>query len=258
MTPQDALCELLARLGASKGAAVLISEEELSRWPAAAVKAMKSEKLLLKARHATSVVCPGCEQACTMPVHTRPAETRIAAPFIVCDKRSDINRVAVPISRLEQWRASGLAMADMLAALLGLRRPDSSDTSTGRREVGIFKGAKGSSHLVLLADGRLTLTLAGHSIALADILTHEGNGFELDKRTLFRLLDRPVGSAGDAESAAQRRARIKKRVQTEKDKGNRAFLKTVAEMEGISVPRLKQLLYPKSTPLKPKFGRSAY
>jgi hypothetical protein len=43
MTPQDALCKLLARLGASKGAAVLISEEELSQWPAAAVRAMKSQ-----------------------------------------------------------------------------------------------------------------------------------------------------------------------------------------------------------------------
>src|SRR5271169_6343007 len=105
----------------------LVSDEELSHWPAAAVKAMKSEKLLVKARPATSVVCPGCEQECVMPVHTSPTETQNAAPFIVCDKRSDINRVAVPISRLEQWQASGLAIADLLAALLGLRRPDPSD-----------------------------------------------------------------------------------------------------------------------------------
>ncbi len=130
--------------------------------------------------------------------------------------------------------------------------------SMGRREVGIFKGGKGSSHLVLLADGRLTLTLAGHSIALADILTLEGNGFKLDKQTLIRLVDKPIGRAGDAESAAQRRERIKKRVQTEKQKGNRAFLKTVAETEGISVSRLKQLLQADPTRPKPKFGRSAY
>jgi hypothetical protein len=258
MTPQDSFFELLARLGASKGATLLISEEELSYWPQAAVTAMKSEKLLVKGCPAISVVCPGCEQECVMPVHIRPTETRVAAPFIVCDKRSDINRVAVPISRLEQWQASGLAIADLLAALLDLRRPDPGDTPTGRWEVGVFKGAKGSSHLVLWADGRLTLTLAGHSIALADILAFESDGFKLDKRTLVQLVDKPIAGAGDAESATQRRARLKKRVQTEKDKGNRAFLKTVAEMEGISVPRLKQLLSPKSTPLKPKFGRSAY
>ena len=35
MTPLDALLELLERVGASRGAAALVSEEELSRWPAA-------------------------------------------------------------------------------------------------------------------------------------------------------------------------------------------------------------------------------
>jgi hypothetical protein len=133
-----------------------------------------------------------------MPVHTRPSEIRIASPFIVYDKRSDINRVAVPISRLEQWQASGLAMTDMLVPCSACDRPDSSDASKGRREVGILKGAKGSSYLVFLADGRLTLTLAGHSIPLADILTLEGNGFKLDKRTLIRFVDSPIGGAGDA------------------------------------------------------------
>ena len=106
----------------------------------------------------------------------------------------------------------------------------------------MFKGAKHSSHLVLLADGRLTLRLAGHSIALDDVLELESNGFKLAERTLIRLVDKPVAGAGDAESAAQRRTRLKKRVQMEKNKGNKSFLKTVAQEEGISVSRLKQLL----------------
>ena len=62
MTPQDALTELLARLGANNGAAVLVSEKELSGWPAAAIQAMKSQKLLVKAEPASSAVCPGCER----------------------------------------------------------------------------------------------------------------------------------------------------------------------------------------------------
>jgi hypothetical protein len=258
MTPQDALCELLARLGASKGAAVLISGEELNHWPAVAVRAMKSQNLLAKAHPAASVVCPGCEQECVMPVYTLSHETRDPAAFIVCDKRRDINRVRVPIRRLEQWRVSAISITELITGLLGLRRPDPSDTVTGRLEIGLLRGGKGSSHLVLLANGRLTLTLAGHSIALADVLTLEDSGFKLDKQTLIRLVDKPIGRAGDAESAAQRRERIKKRVQTEKQKGNKAFLKTVAETEGISVPRLKQLLQADPTRPRPKFGRSAY
>jgi hypothetical protein len=73
MTPLEAIVELLARLGASHGAPVLVGEQELSHWPGAAVKALKSQKLLVRARPASSVVCPGCEQECVMPVQTLSA-----------------------------------------------------------------------------------------------------------------------------------------------------------------------------------------
>lgn len=56
MTPHDVLIELLARLGASDGAAVLVSEHELSQWPGAAVSTMKAQRLLTKARSASSAV----------------------------------------------------------------------------------------------------------------------------------------------------------------------------------------------------------
>ena len=54
----------------------------------------------------------------------------------------------------------------------------------------MFKGAKRASHVLLLADGRLTLCLGGHSIALADILTFDGKDFRVDKRTLVPLVDK--------------------------------------------------------------------
>jgi hypothetical protein len=249
MTPEAALIELLERVGARHGAAVVVGDHELSAWPGAAVAAMKSHGLITKARPASSAICPGCERECVMPVHILPHPTGPAA-FIVCDKRSDINRVAVPISRLEQWQASGASIADLLAALLGLRRPGAGDGDDERWEIGMFKGATHSSHLVLLAGGRLTLSLAGHSIALADVLALEGNAFKVDKRTLIRLVDQPIAGAGDSESAAQRRERLKKRVQAVKAKGAKAFLKAVAEEEGISVSRLKQLLKEELEPTK--------
>lgn len=177
-----------------------------------------------------------------MPVHTLTHEGRIPDSFIVCDKRDDINRVPLPISLLEQWQVTGASIAELVASLLGLRRPDVGERSTERWEVGVLKGAKHSSHVVLLAEGRLSLSLAGHSIALSEILVIEGSNFKLDKRALIRLVDKPAGGAGDVESAAQRRSRLKKRVQEYKDKGNKAFLKTAAEDEGISVSRLKQIL----------------
>ena len=241
MTPEAVLVELLDRIGAHRGGAVVISAQELSAWPGAAVAAMKSQGLLTRARPATSAVCPGCERECAMPVHVLTDPARGPEAFIVCDKRSDINRVPVPIAGLEQWQASGDSIASVLAGLLGLRR-SVAGTDAARWEVGILKGAKHSSHLVLIADGKLTLSLAGHSVPVADVLALEGNAFQVDRRLLSRLVDQPIAGAGDVESAAQRRERVKKRVAALKAKGVKGFLKSVAAEEGISVSRVKQLL----------------
>ncbi len=121
MTPLDALLELLERVGASRDAAALVSEEELSRWPAEAVRELKAKKLLQRASPAVSVVCPGCEQECVMPVHTPSAGAGAAASFVVCDKRDDINRVAVSAERLRQWRCGAEAVGAFVAQSLGLR-----------------------------------------------------------------------------------------------------------------------------------------
>lgn len=240
MTPADAFHELLARLGASYGAAVLVSDEELNQWPETAVLAMKKAGLLSSASPASSVVCPGCEQQCHMPVHTLPAGNSHAAFFVVCDKRDDINRVPVSEAMLKRWSTSLRVLAGLVTHLLGTT---GADGATGQRsELGVVKGGKHSSHVVLVADGGLSLHVAGHTVALADVLMLDGNAFRLDKRAIVKLVDKPIAGAGDQESAHQRRDRLTRAVREEKAKGNSRFLQTVAEKEGISVSRLKQIL----------------
>jgi hypothetical protein len=114
MTSVDALLELLGRLGACQETAVLVNDEELLLWPKAAVNAMKSQKLIVKARPAVSAICTGCEYNCAMPVHALPATAGHPSSFIVCDKRSDVNRVSVPSKRLIQWQCN----ADLVCSLL--------------------------------------------------------------------------------------------------------------------------------------------
>jgi hypothetical protein len=99
MTSLEALLELVARWGATNGAGVAVNELELSLWPITAVRELKAKRLLVKTSPATSAVCPGCEQECTMPIHIIPG-ARPAVSFVVCDKRDDINRVNVPAERL--------------------------------------------------------------------------------------------------------------------------------------------------------------
>ncbi len=253
MTPEAALIELLDRVTALQGEMGLINTDELEQWPINAVEAIKAYNLIRKTRPATSVICNECEEECVRPVQTILVPSAKPALFLVCEKRDDINRIPVATGRIEQWQTSGTLVADFLSKLLGLRRPATDNATAERWEIGMLKGTKHSSHLVLLASDNLNLTFAGHSLPLTDILGIENNQFTIDKRTLTRLVDKPLAGAGDVESATQRRERLKKRVQEVKTKGTRAFLKVVAEEEGISVSRLKQLIKDDSKPGKPSF-----
>lgn len=244
MTPQVALIELLGRVGATQGAAVLINDDELSLWPGVAVAAMKSQRLLAKARPASSAICPGCERDCVMPVHTPPT-TGAPASFIVCDKRSDVNRVPVPIGKLEQWQITGGLIADALARLLGLSRTATQAADGRQWPIGVLKGKERNSPVALLAGDGLTLSLAGHAVPLLDVLGIEKNTLALDKAALIRLVDNPEGNGEDPEA---RRERLKARVGEVKATGTKAFLKVVAEEEGLSVSRLKQLVAKKTVP----------
>jgi hypothetical protein len=115
MTPDAALIELLKRVGARRGT-LFISDQELNTWPSIAVVAMKSQGLITKTRVAKSALCPGCERQCVMPVRIL-TETNCSDAFIICDKRSDINRVMISIDQLEQWQVSGFLIAELLARL---------------------------------------------------------------------------------------------------------------------------------------------
>jgi len=166
MTPQAALIELLGRVGASQGAAVLINDDELSQWPSAAVAAMKSQRLIAKARPASSAICSGCERDCVMPVHTLPAKTGASVLFIVCDKRNDINRVPVLPKQLTQWQCSADLVCGFVAASLGLRRSDKQRASADLWEIGIATGDKRSQMLCLQVNGALVLVARSNPVPL--------------------------------------------------------------------------------------------
>ena len=240
MTPQAALIELLERVGATLGADVFVNEDELRQWPSAAVAAMKSQKLIAKARPASSVICPGCERECAMPVYTAPAATGSPAPFIVCDKRSDINRVAVSLSALEQWKTTGEMIAAMLAQMLGISRANSVAGDGREWSIGLLEGKKHKGRVRLEARDGLNIRLAGHTVPLIEVLTINDDALALDKRALVRLVDKPADGS-EIETPEQRRERLRARIDEEKAKGTRAFLKLVAAEEGISPSRVKQI-----------------
>ena len=189
MTPQDALVELLARVGTLGGYPVLVSAEELSQWPAAAVAALKAQKLLMSARQAVSIVCPGCEQQCVMPVNKVPAGPRGAAAFVVCNKRSDINRVPIPSASMAQWRCDADAVAGFVATSLGLRRSAENPATAGLLNIGMTTGDERRQMLGLRADGELALVAGSNAIPLAELICYRDGAYSLDGALIRRLVD---------------------------------------------------------------------
>lgn len=190
MTPQAALIELLGRVGASQGAATLINEDELRLWPNEAVMAMKAQRLLMKARPASSAICPGCERNCVMPVHVLPPEgKRPARAFVMCDKRGDINRVAIPLTKLTQWKCNADAVCRFVATSLALRRSEEQTTSADLRNIGITTGDKRSQMLCLQANGALALVAGGNSLPLAELIEYHDDAYSLDGVMIRQLVD---------------------------------------------------------------------
>ena len=170
MTPRAALLDLVARVGARDGAAVRVSETDVRQWPAEAVAALKAHRFLVRARPARTVVCPGCEADCVMPVQTIPAGPREAARFIVCDKRNDINRVALTTAHVDQWKCDGEALARFVVAQLGLRRSRHRADASGTQPLGLAAGDTRHQMLGLRTHGDVTLVVADTAVALADLI----------------------------------------------------------------------------------------
>ena len=185
----DALLGLLDRVGASQGEVALVTDEELLQWPKAAVKAMKSQKLIVKAPPAASAICPGCESNCVMPVHSLSVATEKTSSFIVCDKRDDINRVPVPAARLIQWQCSTDLVCRFVASSLGLRSPARQADIAGRWEIGIVCGEKRSQMLCLEACDTLMLVAGSSRAPLAECIEFHEGAYSLDAVQIRRLAD---------------------------------------------------------------------
>lgn len=208
MTPEAALVELLGRVGARFGESVTVSTEELNQWPTEAVTTLKAQGLLLKARPAKSIVCPGCEQECSMPVHTLARTNAPAASFVVCDKRSDINRVPVPAARLALWRCDAQAVRGFVAASLGLQQTTVAPSDAGLLPIGMARGDKRVQMLGLRLQDPLALIVGTNAMPLTDVVKFENGNFTLDQAVIRQMVDAATtADPRHTPSTAKREAR---------------------------------------------------
>jgi hypothetical protein len=241
---------VLERLGCgdpSRG--VLFFWDEVKRWPSGALDSLVKGGVLRQAQPMAVVECDGCEENCVMPVVVYPAqEDKPGRAFINCDKRDDIGRIRVDFRRMQQWQSSGELVAAALVQIFDFIEP--AKAIDGKRwNLGVLKGnANNKSLIVLLVEDSLKLSLAGHTIPLAEVWTVKENALLLNIAKLVRLVNDPVGNS---ETPEARRKRLVARIREEKAKGTKAFNQVVAEEERISLARLKQLTATKKVPASP-------
>jgi len=189
MTPHAVLIELLARLAALRNAPVLVSDHDLDQWPSEAVAAMKSQKLIAKARSGTSAVCPGRERECVMPVHSLSTAKSGSESFIACDKRSDINRVPVALDRLTQWQCSTQAVCEFVAETVGIRSAIKQTDHAGLWEIGVATGNKRSQMLCLRVNNILILVAGNNALPLPDFIGYADGAYSIDTVMVGQLVD---------------------------------------------------------------------
>src|SRR3954469_20217157 len=124
-----------------------------------------------------------------MPVHTVPAGPLAPASFIVCDKRSDINRVPVSAARLAQWRCDAELVRGFIATSFGLRLSDQHHADSGLLNIGIASGGKRSQMLCLRTERELILVAGDNGIPLPDLLRFHDGKYSVDVGLIRQLVD---------------------------------------------------------------------
>lgn len=119
MRLNDLLGHILGRVDLVAAEAHVFTADEVARWPREALDFFINHGLLSPTTPAKSLECDGCEERCFMPVAFAPADAhRNTRPYIVCNQRDDIGRVAIAADRLKRWRVDLGRLAGVLSALL--------------------------------------------------------------------------------------------------------------------------------------------
>jgi hypothetical protein len=131
-----------------------------------------------------------------MPVQSQRSFDTVRL-FIVCDKRSDINRVTVSVESLEQWRCDLTALREFIGADLELRLSERDAGPTGVTEIGVARGKRRIQLLALRTSATLELVAGTASIPLADAFTFLNGNYGVDRTIVQQLVDR--STSGDPQ-----------------------------------------------------------
>jgi len=193
MTLDEVLQELIQNLGSQGGEQ--FSWEQVREWPDKAVDIFEEAGWIKPSTPAQTVVCPGCEESCFMPVHSSPPRNgKPARHYVACDVRDDMGRVHIESELLQTWQITGKQVATWMARVLGLKGKPKANRERGVIEIGTVQGKKRTG-LLELSQGESVLLKSGeHPLHLSEVVYFDGGKIQIDHRAITRLIDLPPSS----------------------------------------------------------------
>lgn len=148
-----------------------------------------------------------------MPVHVLPARNqRPARAYVGCDRRDDMGRVKIAMSRLRQWQITAAQVARWVSGALGLKGNPERDQASGVFTLGNLQGKKRVGSLKFDTVDSVSLKVSGHSLALAEVVNFEGDHPRIDRTVILDLTDlAPASESTDCDQRSTARRETRKR-----------------------------------------------
>lgn len=205
MTLDDVLLELIQHLDShSEGS---FTWEQVREWPEGAVELFQGAGWIKPKASAKSVVCPGCEENCFMPVHVSPAvRGQPVRAFVACIIRDDMGRIPIPLNYLQQWQVTENQVTRWIADSLGLKGKPKKDKKSGTIHIGNVQGKKKMGLLEWVGQAPVSLKVSGGLLPLIEVVHLESDKLQIDQAAIINMVNRPPSSDRYEPSIAKREA----------------------------------------------------
>ncbi len=205
MTLEDVLEDLINRLEPSGDKT--ISWDQVQRWPEGALEMFQNEGWIKPALFAKSVVCPGCEENCYMPVQAQTKNGQPTRIYVACDYRDDMGRIPIPQEMLQQWQITEDQVARWITRSLGIKGKPKKDKKSGTTHIGNFQGKKKSGLLQLDCQAPVSLKTSNHSQPLIEVFDIKENQLLINFESVTKMMDRTPPKKSYTPQVHRREAR---------------------------------------------------
>ena len=188
MTLDDVLQDMIQHLD-SKGNGT-IAWEQVREWPEGAVQIFQDAGWIKFTASAKSVVCPGCEENCFMPVHVSPAmQGQPVRAYVACDRRDDMGRIPIPSEMLQQWQITPYQLACWIHKTLGLKGQPKQNPKAMTIRIGTLQGRKVLGDLYLGTTPPISFQASENSIPFGEVTYMKRQQPSIEVLALKRLVD---------------------------------------------------------------------